>query len=55
MILLQVRHGTYYTEEKNEKMLTEVTLLKNLEINRFQDIVNISAESISIKYYYRVL
>ena len=38
-ILLQVRRGTYYTEGKKEKMLTEVTLLKNLQINRSQDII----------------
>ena len=53
--LLQVRRGTYYTEGKKEKMLTEVTLLKNLQINRSQDIINISAENISIKYHCRVL
>ena len=54
-ILLQVRRGTYYTEGKKEKMLTEVTLLKNLQINRSQDIINISAENIRIKYHRRVL
>ena len=47
-IFLQVRRGTYYIEEKKEKLLTEVTLLKNLQINRFQGIINISAENISI-------
>ena len=41
-------------KKKKEKLLTEVTLLKNLQINRFQGIINISAEHISIKYYCRV-
>ena len=47
-IFLQVQRGTYYIEQKKEKLLREVTLLKNLQINRFQCIINISAEHISI-------
>ena len=46
--------GTYYTEVRKNKMLTEVTLQENV-IHRLQDIMNISAKNISIKYYYGVL
>ena len=54
MILLQVQRGTYYTEVRKNKMLAEVTLQENV-IDRLQDIMNISAKNISIKYYYEVL
>ena len=53
MILLKVQRGTYYTEVRKNKILTEVTLQENV-MDRLQDIINISAKNISLKYYYGV-